>query len=164
MRFLVSILLACASSSLQAQSTKARCADSSIDSMNLSSVVYDECHVEKKAKLRGNGQRPQFSPNTGGAGPSCYRATFEFVVDTTGKPELATVRRVSSTDQSYADAVEAMLGTLLYEPARLKNTSVRQVARYESRLALRSVVVSSSRGSVPGGIPGGRPESRRPNC
>lgn len=164
MRVLVPILLVCAASSLQAQRTTRRCTDTPIDSTIPSSPVYQECHVERKAKLRSNGQRPQFSPTAGGAGASCYRVSFEFVVDTTGKPEVATVRRMSSTDPTYADAVEATLGTLQYEPARLDATAVRQVARYESRLAVRTVVVSSSPGSLPGGIPGGRPESRRPIC
>jgi len=161
---LLSLLLVCASASLQAQSSKKRCPETPIDSTNPSSPVYQECHVERKAKLRSNGQRPQFSLPAGGAGPTCYRATFEFVVDTTGKPELTTVRRVSSTDPTYAGAVQETLGGLVFEPARLDQTPVRQVARYDSRMAVRTVVVSSSPGSLPGGIPGGRPESRRPNC
>ena len=146
---LLPIVLVCAFSSLQAQSKK-RCADTPIDSTNPQSPVYQECHVERRAKVRSNGLRPQFPPVMGGASSSCYRATFEFVVDTTGKPELATVRRVSSTDQTYADAVEASLGGLLYEPGRFEKSPVRQVVRYESRLGVRMVVVSSSTGGAPG--------------
>lgn len=147
---LLPILLVCVSGSLQAQSKK-RCADTPIDSTNPLAPVYQECHVERRAKVRSTGPRPQFTPVIGGgANPSCYRATFEFVVDSAGKPELATVRRLSSTDQSYADAVEASLGGLLYEPGRVAKSPVRQVVRFESRLGVRMIVVSSSTGGAPG--------------
>ena len=160
---LLSILLVCTSASLRAQSSKRRCLDTPIDSTNPSSPVYRECHVERKAKVRSVGPRPQFTPNT--VGPtSCYRATFEFVVDTTGKPELATARRVSSSDQSYADAIEASLGGLFYEPARLGASLVRQVVRYDSRLAITRTVVVSTSANGALSPPSATATPRRPIC
>ncbi len=165
MRMLFPCVLFCASASVQAQGTKQRCLDTPIDSTNPSLPVYQECHVERKAKLRLSSQRPQFTLPSGGAGPTCYRASFEFVVDTSGQPELETARRVSSTDERFADAVAATLGGLRFEPARLDKAPVRQVARYESRLGVRVVVKSAT--PTTGGQPGARSAPltpRPPSC
>ncbi|WP_310572252.1 hypothetical protein [Gemmatimonas sp.] len=159
---LVPILLVCVSSSLQAQDKK-RCADTPVDSTNPASPVYQECHVKRKASLRGTPPRPDFSPNPGGS-TACYRADFAFVVDTSGAPELSTVRRVSSTDPSFAEAVEATIPRLRYAPARLDSTLVRQVVNFTSSVSLlRVVMVSSSRG---GSLspPSGSRMPRAPKC
>ncbi|WP_373059395.1 hypothetical protein [Gemmatimonas sp.] len=146
-----------ASASLQAQSTEQRCSQTPIDSTNPSSPVYEACHVDRRAKLRSTGLRPSFTPAVEVASPTCYRASFEFVVDTSGQPELATVRKVSSTDPEYAGAVEATIGGFRFEAARLDNTPVRQVTRYESRMGITQAVATGSQAGA-----GNR--SRRPNC
>ena len=158
---LVPVLLFCASASTQAQGKK-KCAETPIDSTNPASPVYQECHVKRKASLRGSPPRPDFSPNPAGS-TACYRADFAFVVDTTGAPELSTVRRVSSTDPSFAEAVEATIARLRYAPARLDSTLVRQVVNFTSGLSIRTVVVSSS----PSGAfspPSGSRMPRAPRC
>jgi len=157
MRMLFAFLLVFASTSLQAQSTEQRCSETPIDSTNPSSPVYKACHVDRRAKLRSTGIRPSFTSAVGVTSPTCYRASFEFVVDTSGNPELATVRRLSSTDPVYAGAVEATIRSFRFEAARLDNTPVRQVTRYESRM---SITIAVSAGVQPGA--GNR--SRRPNC
>ncbi len=157
------LLLVCTAASLQAQGKEPRCSDTPIDSTT-PSPVYRECHVERRARLRNSSPKPQFAAALGMAS-SCYRATFEFVVDTAGKPELATVRRVSSTDQAYGDAVEATLRELLYEPAQLAKTRVRQVVRYNSQLT--SAQPLSASGEIVGrasvSAPTGR-AAQSPNC
>ncbi len=163
-RLCLFMLLVCTAGSLQAQGKEPPCADTPVDSTS-PSPVYRACHVERKARVRKNGAGPQFTASPGVAA-SCYRATFEFVVDTAGKPELATVRRVSATSQSYGDAVEATLAELLYEPARLGNARVRQVVRFDSQLP--SVQPTSASGEISGratsSAPSGLGGARSPNC
>lgn len=158
---LVPVLMICASASLQAQDKK-KCSETPVDSTNPVAPVYQECHVKRKASLRGTPPRPDFSPNPGGS-TACYRADFEFVVDTTGVPELSTVRRVASTDPVFAEAVEATIGRLRYEPARLDSAHVRQVVRYRNGLSMIRTVVASSPG---GGFtpPSGSRMPRPPKC
>lgn len=158
--FLVPVLVLFSSASLQAQDKK-RCADTPIDSTNPASPVYRDCHVQRKVKYRRSTLRPEFTPSP--SGPSCYRATFEFVVDTSGRPEVATIRRIASTDQQYADAVEATIGGLLFEPAQIDKAPVRQLLRHDSRASVRRVVMSSSGGPPSGASPNAR-VSRTPNC
>lgn len=149
-------LMFCVSTRLDAQD-KRRCQDTPIDSTNPSAPVYRECHVDRKAKPRGSAPRMDFTPSS--SGPSCYRATFEFVVDTIGRPELATVRRVSTTDETFGRAAESIIGGLVFEPARLGGVPVRQVTKYESTAAVSRVVVSSV-----GGRPSAGSAPRRPLC
>lgn len=157
---LVPVLLICVSSSLQAQDKK-RCADTPIDSTNPASPIYRDCHVERKVKFRRSTLRPDFTPSP--SGPSCYRATFEFVVDTSGRPELSTLRRVASTDQQYAAAVEATIGGLLFEPAQIDQAPVRQLLRHDSRASVQRIVMSSSGGPPSGASPTAR-VGRTPGC
>ena len=157
---LVSLLMVFASASLQAQNKK-RCADTPVDSTNPASPVYRDCHVERKAKFRSSTIRPEFTPTP--SGPSCYRATFEFVVDTSGHVEVSTARRVSTTDPQYASAVEASIGGLLFEPAQIGNVRVRQLVRHDSRVSVRQVVMSSSGGPPSGASPSAR-FPRTPGC
>lgn len=159
---LLPILLLCASTSLEAQSKK-RCADTPIDSTNPLSPVYQECHVNRKANMRGSAPRPDFAPNPSGSS-ACYRATFEFVVDTAGVPELSTVRSVVSTDQTFADAVAATIGRLRYEPARLDTVLVRQVVRYGTSVSLVRTVVAVSSGGGSLMPPTGTRMPRPPKC
>ncbi|MES2521766.1 MAG: hypothetical protein V4617_03625 [Gemmatimonadota bacterium] len=154
-------LFGCASS-LEAQNTK-RCADTPIDSTNPSAPVYRDCHVERKAYvLRNNnsGPVPVFTPPKDG--PNCYRATFEFIVDTLGRPEAGTVRRVAATDAVYGTAMEAAIPSLLFEPARLRGAAVRQIVKFEPRLtSQREIVLASASG---GAQPSQRSAARRPAC
>lgn len=152
----VAALLLSVSSQLEAQD-KRRCADTPIDSTNPSAPLYRDCHVERKARPRGSAPRMDFTPSP--SGPSCYRAAFEFVVDTAGKPELATVRRVSTTDETFGRAAESIISGLVFEPARLGGIPVRQVTKYESSAAISRVVVSSV-----GGRPSASTAPRRPLC
>jgi TonB family protein len=51
----------------------------------------------------------------------------EFVVDTTGLVDLATVRVRSSTDSLFTRSVEAALGDMVFRPARIGHQKVRQL-------------------------------------
>lgn len=158
----LALVILCGASSLEAQNAK-RCADTPVDSTNPSAPVYRDCHVERKAHvLRQNnsGPVPVFTPAKDG--PSCYRATFEFVVDTLGRPEVGTVRRVAATDAVYGTAMEAAIPSLFFEPARLHGVAVRQIVKFEPRLTTqREIVLASTSG---GGAPSQRSGARRPAC
>lgn len=151
------LLMLCVSASPSQAQKKRRCPDTPIDSTNPLAPIYRECHVEQRARPRSNPPRTNFAPPTNG--PTCYRASFEFVVDTLGHPALGTVRRVSATDDGFAFAAESTLGSIVYAPARLDRSPVRQIVRFESSLTLSRVVVA------PGGrLPSGRSMPRRPQC
>ena len=159
---LLPVLLVCASASVQAQGKK-KCAETPIDSTNPMAPVYQECHVKQKAKPQGNPPRPEFTPNMSGS-TACYRANFEFVVDVTGTPEMSTVRRVSSTDATFADAVEATIGRLRYDPARIDNAPVRQIVRYESRMSVVRTLMTASAAGGSFSPPSGSRMPRPPKC
>ncbi len=135
---------------------KRRCEKTPVDSTNPAAPVYRDCHVEKKARTRGTPPRSTFTPPPNG--PNCYRAAYEFVVDTTGRPEMNTVKRVSTTDDAFGVATEATIVGLLYEPARLAGAPVRQLVEYEMRASVSRVVTTG------GGRPGSGSMPRRPLC
>jgi TonB family protein len=53
------------------------------------------------------------------------RVTFRFVLDTMGVPEAATFRIASSPDVGLSEAVQAVLPSWRYTPARLGGRKVR---------------------------------------
>ena len=142
---------------LEAQKAKRRCSGTAIDSLAPGERVYRDCEVDRVAKLRGAAPRVQWTPTAPATGtPTCYRAEFEFVVDTLGIPDPATIRRVSSSDASFELAVREQIDRMRYEPAQLAGRRVRQLVVHESKAAVAMVVSTS-----PGGPP---PRMRAPMC
>src|SRR5436853_2384370 len=92
-------LAACAGAS---QTTAAsRCALTSADSAYLKGGdIYRDCAVERRAQVLTRRQ-PEFRPDVS-AGQSCYSATIEFVVDTTGSPEAEGPRVVRANHPNFA--------------------------------------------------------------
>jgi len=109
----------------------------------LTGPVYQDCAVDQPARHRGREIYPEtFEPRIplSELTDQCYRAAIEFVVDTTGAPELATARVVRTNHPEFADAVLATLPRWRYRPARKDGVAVRQIVREERALAIRLVV------------------------
>lgn len=121
-------LLLLVAAPLSAQKPK-RCTGEAPDSAVLHrGPVYRDCEVDRPARLRTVDLPLDYNPPTGGLGGSrCLRAEFQFVVDTVGRVEPATVRPGNSNDRGLEEAVRGNLGQLRYEPARLGGAKVRQV-------------------------------------
>ena len=123
------VLLILFATPLAAQTSKRRCTGEVPDSALLHlGPVYRDCDVDKPARLRTVDLPLDYNPTTGGLGTSrCLRAEFQFVVDTIGRVEPATVRPGNSNDRGLENAVRGNLGQLRYEPAHKAGAKVRQV-------------------------------------
>jgi len=156
---LVVIVLAVTTSPSAAQQRRGgRCTGDAVDSTTMAmNAVYRDCDVDRTAKV-SNTIRPVFQPDQSGLRAGCFRTELEFVVDTTGRPEMGTVKRVSDNSPELTEAVKTALPGLRYEPAQRDGQPVRQIVRYKSSVAVRTVVSSS-----PGGPPSGA-SMRPPNC
>jgi len=158
----VRLLLLCAftavvSTPLFAQRAKRGCPDIAVDSVQGSAPVYLACQVDREAKTRGIAPRLEWTPpRIEVRDGACFRAQYEFVVDTLGIPEVATVRDVGATNANFQQAVRDVIPRLRYSPAQLNGAPVRQLVSYEQSVAIR-VMVSSSPSSRPSG-------SRPPRC
>jgi len=154
---LLCALVALASSPLAAQRSRRACPDTPVDSIPSGKPVYQACQVDREAKERGFTPRMDWTPPVGDLRDgSCFRADFEFVVDTLGVPEVGTIHDIRVTDASLQEAVRDVIRRLRYEPAQLKGGPVRQVVAYSQTVAVRRVV-TSSRNATP-------PSSRPPRC
>jgi TonB family protein len=54
---------------------------------------------------------------------------MEFVVDTTGRADLATVRVISSPDERFSTAVRSSLREARFVPGRYRGHAVRTLVR-----------------------------------
>ena len=121
--------------------------------------VLRDCEVDRPAKVLTQ-MHPDFQPQSDGSRASrCYSAELEFVVDTLGWAEPATVKKVSGNSQPLAEAMVNALTTLRYEPAMNENHLVRQLVRYKQQVGVQTVV--SRNGPPP---PTGNGERRPPGC
>jgi hypothetical protein len=68
---------------------------------------------------------------------------FQFVVDSTGVPELATIRLIKSNDDKLAEIFRALIPQLRYEPAIKNGHPVRQIL--ESGLEVTITTTSDGR-------------------
>lgn len=155
------LLVACAGGGAHASAVDPSCALLGRDSVFATRApVYRECAVDRKARLLTTDIRTDFRSNT--PRTTCYYADLEFVVDTTGRPEMGTAQTVRTNDQAFADAVFATLNRWKYEPALRGGVPVRQiVSTHKTLSAIVSVVV------VPAGSPPptpGKPIQRPPSC
>lgn len=142
---------------LHAQRSKRGCPDATTDSLPVALRVYQPCQVDREAKQRGASPRLDWTPPLGDLRDGgCFRAEFQFVVDTLGMPEDATAREVSSNNTGFAQAVRDAIPRLRYEPARLAGGPVRQLVTHRQTVGMRVVV----------GTPGSAmaPSARPPRC
>jgi hypothetical protein len=141
----IAAIAACASAGGRAERSK--CPLSSRDSTYLArGPVYRDCAVDEKARLTTTNLHPDFQP-TGRPENGCLSAEVEFVVDSTGVPEVETARLVRSNSSSFGDAVLAMVRSLRYEPAKIAGARVRQIVSDRRTAVVGNVVVP--KGSAP---------------
>ncbi|MGQ0703655.1 MAG: hypothetical protein ACT4PM_11040 [Gemmatimonadales bacterium] len=146
-----------------AQKGKVRCTGEPADSALLADgPVYRDCEVSRPAELRTSDFPIDFKPPpaaTGGVPGACYKAGFQFVVDTVGRPELPTLRPLAGNDRALEEALRPGLSQLRYEPARLGGLRVRQIVIY-SRAVEPIVRVSPTDGEAVG-LPSARSPTGR---
>lgn len=144
---------ACASASQTPSATS--CGLKSEDSVFVSrGPVYRACAVERQAQLISR-HLPDFQADRSLA-QTCYSAEIEFVVDTTGAPELGEARVLHANNPNFADAALRALATWRYRPALLHGVPVRQLT--SEKIGVASVIVAAPAGTVP------RPPDRMPKC
>lgn len=116
--------------------------------------VYRACAVERQAEVVTK-RRPDFQPDRSTA-QSCYSAEIEFVVDTTGAPELGEARVLHANNPNFAESAMRALATYRYKPALLGGIPVRQLTT--EKFGVASVLVAVPAGTTP------RPPDRMPKC
>src|SRR5437660_9939742 len=93
--------------------------------------VYPACAVDSRAQLIDE-PSPAFDLNDASArGTRCLTVTLQFIVDTTGTPEPATLKLISTTNSAYADAIRRMVPAWRFQPARKNGVAVRQILQFE---------------------------------
>jgi protein TonB len=90
--------------------------------------VFTPDQVERVARLVPGSGTPQYPEVLRSAGIE-GDVDLEFVIDTTGRAELRTVRVVSSTHQRFTDAAVRALTRARFVPAELDGRPVRQLVR-----------------------------------
>lgn len=145
------VLLTCP---LGAQRASRGCPAIAADSAAGSAPVYLACQVDREAKPRGIAPRPDWTPSQGEVRDgACFRAEFQFVVDTVGMPEVATIHDGSATSANFQQAVRDAIPRLRYSPAMRDGMPVRQLVSYKQLVGIRAMSSSS---------PSGRPTTSRP--
>jgi len=138
--FLWVLALILASTGAGAAQETRKCAGVAPDSVWLSiGPAYQDCEVDKPARLRGSEPRLDLDPVRLGSDSSCKRVTLVFVVDPRGSVELASVRTMASDHPELEAAVRATLAHLKYAPARKAHYPVRQVMEYSRAVATPQV-------------------------
>ena len=125
-------------------SRQSTCTLSSADSVYLAGQpLYRDCSVNVRAELlnRDMTMTPDFHPS---GDRSCYSATVQFVVDSTGTPERGTARVVSTNSTEFADALLRVVPQWRYRPARKDGVPVRQIVHEKLAVALVAVRAGSS--------------------
>jgi hypothetical protein len=139
---LLSVLVC--SQSLAAQRSERACRKTPVDSSVSEAPVYHACHTDRAARERGARPRLEWEPTPGEVTDgACFRAEFEFVVDTLGVPELATVRVVRSSNRRFTEAARARIAAMRDTPAQRDGHPVRQVVQLGDGVSVRRVVSSS---------------------
>jgi protein TonB len=96
--------------------------------------AYFEFQVEKPVSARPGNPRAQY-PDDLRARARGGEVTCQFVVDTTGKIDMATFEVVKASDASYAASVKRVLPQMRYFPAEEGGHKVRQLVEQDFRFA-----------------------------
>lgn len=128
------------------------------DSAGVLPPTYIPCQVDREARLRGRQPSVAWQPMAGEVfAGGCFRAEFEFVVDSLGHPESESIRTGYATNSAYADAVRRTIPLLRYDPARLKGARVRQLVTYEKKAQIRASATGPGSGTGMGRLPASPP-------
>jgi protein TonB len=96
--------------------------------------AYFEFQVEKPVSARPGNPRAQY-PDDLRARAHGGEVTCQFVVDTTGKVDMATFEVVKASEAAYAGAVKKVLPQMRYFPAEEGGHKVRQLVEQDFRFA-----------------------------
>lgn len=94
--------------SLQSSGERSRLASPALVSFSrsrrpIADQVLQDCQVDRPAKLRGSLPRANWTPNPSEISTGrCFQAEFQFVVDQSGLPEVATIQTLVVYKQSAA--------------------------------------------------------------
>ena len=119
--------------------------------------LYPECAVERKAARLPLTMHPDFRPSAPPRNATCFSSDIELVVDSLGRPEVATARIVRTNDQAWADAVLATVPTWKFVPAIRENRPVRQIYKAHEQAAVITIAVPAGGTPIP-------PRQRPPSC
>lgn len=97
--------------------------------------LYQEFRVDTAVKPIS--MTPPHYPDSLRAAKIEGQVLLQFVVDTSGRPEMSTVRVRQSTNIAFTRAAIASLGGARFSPARVKGRAVRQVVQLPFQFALR---------------------------
>lgn len=141
-------LLCLAASPASAQKGKKCTGDVPDTAFTKDAPVYRDCEVDRVIKAIKSTDPDSRGANFLGAIPygQCLRAGFTFVVDTTGRMELATVRPHGRNDPQVQEPVFTMLQRTKWEPAQLDGHPVRQLT--EIRMAFGFEIIPAVRGGA----------------
>jgi hypothetical protein len=122
-----------------------RCSGSIPDSATfLAEPVYRDCEVDRAARRRGGEPRLSMtSVATAGLREGCYFAELEFIIDTTGAIETASVKVTRSEMRELLEATRESMNQLRFEPAMKDGKPVRQVGVYR-----RTIAIAAPRGGA----------------
>ncbi len=130
-------LVFCAIGFADSSAQKSDCSLQAADSAYLAAgPVYRGCAVDKKVRLQ---TRPRFDPPMSLPNKPCLSAVFEFVVDTLGKPEYATVRLVRANDDQFAQAAQHAIHGIVFRPAIKDGAKVRQIHEFKTAMTIKQV-------------------------
>jgi periplasmic protein TonB len=96
--------------------------------------AYFEFQVEKPVSARPGNPRAQY-PDDLRARSRGGEVTCQFVVDTTGKVDMATFEVVKASEAAYASSVKRVLPQMRYFPAEEGGHKVRQLVEQDFRFA-----------------------------
>lgn len=100
--------------------------------------LYDECTVEQRARLSF---APRIDyPYQPPRGVTCVFAELRLIVDTAGRPLPETVEVAQANDGRYVELMMTYLPQVRFSPGRVRGRPVHQIARWESRTAVRQPV------------------------
>ncbi len=96
--------------------------------------AYFEFQVEKPVSAKPGNPHAQY-PDDLRARARGGEVTCQFVVDTTGKVDMATFEVVKASEAAYAAAVKRVLPQMKYFPAEEGGHKVRQLVEQDFRFA-----------------------------
>jgi len=96
--------------------------------------AFFDFQVEKPVSARPGNPHAQY-PDDLRARARGGEATVQFVVDTTGKVDMATFEVVKASEPAYANAVKRVLPQMRYFPAEEGGHKVRQLVEQDFRFA-----------------------------
>jgi len=98
--------------------------------------AFSSVEVESAAERSPESAAPHYPPHLMNAGVEGY-AAMRFVVDTTGRVDLTSIRVLDATHPEFAAAVKLAMPGMKFTPARLGERPVRQLAEQLFRFQIQ---------------------------